>query len=244
LQCISTQYQSNGFCVDCVYPCSTCSSITTCSSCAYSSTNQTYYYNGSCQSSCPSGTYGDDVTLVCKTCVFPCQNCLNTRQCTSCISGYLNSQTNTCEICSSKYYADQTTKTCVLCTQALPFCSQCQSSTICKVCQAGYYLMGTLCISQNDCLSTGGYYLNLAQQKCSPCVLPCANCTNSNTCLSCVNGFLYQGLCLFNCPANFYSSLTFMECLQCDLSVCLTCVNNATTCISCNLSSSLNVYYL
>lgn len=53
----------------------------------------------------------------------------------------------TCEVCSSNYYPDENTKTCKLCSSALLNCQQCQSSTICKVCDTGYLLLNSTCVA-------------------------------------------------------------------------------------------------
>jgi proprotein convertase subtilisin/kexin type 5 len=61
--CSSGQYvnvlNNIQICTTCVYPCSTCSTITLCLSCSRVSllNLQTYYYNNSCKTTCPSGYY-------------------------------------------------------------------------------------------------------------------------------------------------------------------------------------------
>ena len=93
-------------------------------------------------------------------------------------------------MCSSTYYPDETTKTCQLCSSAIPNCLQCQSNTVCKVCFNDFYLLNETCVSLEDCQKTVGYYVNYQLKKCSECVPPCNTCLNTSYCLSCTNGYL------------------------------------------------------
>ena len=115
----------------------------------------------------------------------------------------------TCEVCSSSYYPDETTKTCQLCSSAIPSCSQCQSSTVCKVCFDDYYLLNNdKCVSLIDCQNISGYYVNMQLKRCSECIAPCNNCLNSSYCLSCLNGYLFEGRCPFTCPVGYFANVT------------------------------------
>lgn len=129
--------------------------------------------------------YADVLTLRCRACVFPCSTCLSSRECLSCVSGYLNVVKKSCEVCSSSYYPDEVSRTCKLCSSALANCQQCQSSTVCKVCDVGHLLMNTTCISEGQCRNRAGYFVNVQLKRCSECSPPCRNCVNSTFCTSC-----------------------------------------------------------
>lgn len=92
--------------LNCAYPCKTCLSGTT--NCAYGTTdvdcityynksmcltchtedinNYVYYYNYTCISSCPGGTYAgfNESNATCLNCSYQCGTCVNNYTCASC----------------------------------------------------------------------------------------------------------------------------------------------------------------
>ena len=122
------------------------------------------------------------------------------------------------------------------CSACPPDCKSCNANQegqiLCNECNDGFY-------SENGV--------------CHKCDSTCATCSSKNTCLSCINGYLFDGVsscktqcssdCLTcesdpnkctSCPSGFFSSGT--KCLQC-YEGCKTCENNewkgALECTSC-----------
>jgi proprotein convertase subtilisin/kexin type 5 len=75
----------------CQSPCSTCVfRADYCIKCV----SGYYIYNGTCQKTCPQGTYIN--SGICETCPYPCLTCLNQVVCMSCFGGFLNYLNATC----------------------------------------------------------------------------------------------------------------------------------------------------
>ena len=102
----------------------------------------------------------------------------------------------------------------------------------CTSCNAKLYLHNSTCVS----ICPDGYYAS--NNQCVACVGQCATCSSATLCLSCKSAsWLYNTTCPSQCPSGYFSAIgAFNErkCLQCDTTKCLTCVTNATTCLSCN----------
>ncbi len=78
----------SGICVPCLYPCATCSSATTCTSCSLTGTTQFFLSGATCVSSCPEGTYGDVGSNMCRPCASTCWACTGPSDalCTLCLA--------------------------------------------------------------------------------------------------------------------------------------------------------------
>lgn len=59
-------------------------------------------------------------------------------------------------------------------------------------------------------------------------------CSGQSSCLSCSGLFLYNNSCLSSCPLSYYSDLQAMECLPCNSSACLYCLNAPNACTKCS----------
>jgi len=102
--CTTQQYKdSTGTCQACVYPCQTCTSSITCTSCAADTgTGSTLnLYNNECLSSCPSGTIPSTTTApICLDCDPSCLTCSGeVTTCLSCNTGdklFSNQCINSC----------------------------------------------------------------------------------------------------------------------------------------------------
>lgn len=84
---------------------------------------------------------------------------------------YFNTSINDCSVCSSS-------------------CLMCDSGSFCHLCADTYYLY-VLSTTTNECRNQcpDGYYAdNLV---CQACLYPCATCTSSIDCVSCVVGIQY-----------------------------------------------------
>lgn len=117
-------------------------------------------------------------------------------------------------------------------------CISCESASICKECNQGYYVSAAFsCIECRTmvpgCLScwanstwnitcetcTAYYYLNVTDKLCYPCVI------NDSSCVTCLS----PSVCL-SCAPRYYLSAS-SNCERCP-SRCLTCTNNSI-CIEC-----------
>ena len=100
-----------------------------------------YYYSttGLCYDICPTGTYGDNSTMMCLPCNYTCFTCSAFAICTSCNSGtnrYLN---GTSCVPSSGYY-DGGVAIAISCNNTLANCTACTNSTTCTQCSAGSFV--------------------------------------------------------------------------------------------------------
>ena len=212
--------------------CSACSN--TCYTCFNSSTNgctscssNRYYYNGACDTSCPSGYYAlngtSSINNICQNCDPSCLTCSfgGNNNCTSCSTGsYLSS--GSCLTCSSN-------------------CTSCAySANNCTSCAAGNILFNGVCYA--NC--PNGYYLNGAS--CSSCSSNCSTCAYSaSNCTACSGtNILFNNVCYGNCPNGFFLNTTHLNCQTCS-SNCSTCAYAANNCTGCSGSGILfnNICY-
>ena len=218
------------------YPCEcTCSNCVNgvCISCAPNTFREPI--TNQCVSKCPIGYYGDPVLQKCLQC---------DRSCLACNGSSLNS----CYNCSSGYYLQPSSGTCLqscplagyypnpasnVCSPCASDCSSCVGplSTQCLACNASYYLQPF----SNECKDTcpSGYYPDFSNNVCAACDLGCLTCTESFVCTSCKEGFyLYQSNCIRSCPQSYWNDDLTHECKLCDIA-CLTCSGSASYCNSC-----------
>jgi hypothetical protein len=75
------------------------------------------YYSNTCFTSCPDGTYQDDLSNNCFKCPSECATCQapdvnDIEQCFTCNDGYYQYQTQCLSVCPIGTYADTNSKTC------------------------------------------------------------------------------------------------------------------------------------
>ncbi|KAL4454048.1 hypothetical protein ABPG73_009847 [Tetrahymena malaccensis] len=243
---------SNSCYLKCDSSCKTCSLPNNSSSCL--SCNNGYYLNASNQ---------------CQQCQAPCGNCIDSStKCLSCTP-------------AQNYTFDSSNNSCnLICDSSCKTCSLPNSSNSCLSCNNGYYLnasnqcqqcqapCGNCIDSSTKCLSctpVQNYTFDSSNNSCNLiCDTSCKTCSlpnNSNSCLSCNNGYYLNASnqclpcqapcgncidsptkCLSCTPAQNYTfDSSSNSCnLKCDSS-CKTCSlpNNSSSCLSCN-----NGYYL
>jgi len=143
--CPSDYYEitSSGlkYCTNCVSPCLDCLNSSFCVSCV----SGYYYYNYTCQLTCPNSYYSDNSTSSCKSCISPCKTCTNQTACLSCSQGFWNG--STCiNSCLSGYFGDTINFICSICSSSCLTCIN--SATACTSCNSSliYYNM--------ECLTT------------------------------------------------------------------------------------------
>ena len=166
----------------CNWPCDICEpSQTSCEYCYYG-----WYLtpSGTCESTCPQGTYFQWQTgpwyltstggysssyMSCQSCYnYACSSCTGAYyyQCTSCNTGYFLTASGTCSsTCPSGTYANTATSTCISCDTSCGTCNG-GSKTQCLTCSSGYFFQPS---STTTCGSTcpSGYYPNSTTSACS-----------------------------------------------------------------------------
>jgi hypothetical protein len=182
-------------------------------------------------------------SLPCYTCTsaaspLSCLSCYNTTLFTdkiyyfpnncyaACPPGTYNSNgSNICSLCTSQ---------CAECTSSPSYCTECVANSSTPI----LYLTNNTCSSAcpDGTFKDNSKNLTKYTPVCSNCIPPCSTCTSATACLTCLNSSLYyyNSQCLATCPSLItVVNSTSMQCDPC-ASICLTCVNTTTTCLSCN----------
>lgn len=154
--------------------CLECSSTSTCTKCV----NPSYYISGyTCVLSCPasyyirtatktcllqcvSGTYANNIELLCLECQSPCLTCSSNTSCLTCMNSTYLYQQSCLSTCPDGYFANTMRRTCDSCVSP---CLTCLSNLQCLTCIYGFYDKTT-----SSCvLKCGaGFYGNLATLSC------------------------------------------------------------------------------
>lgn len=244
LECVEScpdgTYVNGNICHACPPLCAECSDRNSCNHCF---PNTYWLSTGSCSSSCPTGTYATS-TKVCTLCHQSCLSCngsLST-DCTSCQSQFLLVNQR-CVVrdstsCSEGEYFDHRSHECHLCHET---CASCigRDDNQCIRCYNNSRLSPDgMCIDSRHSRScNSGQYLNNSNFECTNCPTHCSNCSDSETCSSCHDGyFLIGGNCRSICPQNTTTDVQNQLCIEtkCHPS-CLNCSGHEPThCISCH----------
>jgi hypothetical protein len=228
--CADGYYNNTGVCTVCTSPCKTCSgAATTCLSC----NNGTYYNNNTnvCGADCSAvaGTFADNSTWACTSCVANCSTCsVSASNCTSCSSTYFQTGTN---ICTQNCPTGTAKLNSTTCTCNFTVCATCVLTiNTCLTCQTGLVLLNSSCLS-----SCGNGYYN-SSNTCVACVTNCQTCS-AGGCSVCYSTapILYNSSCYAACPSG--SSQSGNTCITCPTG-CSVC-SSTTICTSC-----LTIYYL
>ena len=214
----------------CLTQCHSCSTESSCLSCA--SNNAFVDTDGFC--SCKDGYYGSRPLMSltsCNACNSQCSKCSSTSTCTQCVT--LNSSpSNSGCVCNTGYYSSGALTNLDDCQKCNDDCLSCSDSTACQTCISENSL-----ISNNGCICKDGYWsigiLNSAHS-CIKCNGDCVTCANSVTCTSCVaqNSFASSNGCV--CNNGYWGSgilNSIDSCSKCR-DDCLKC-NDSLTCNEC-----------
>ncbi|EAR81858.2 zinc finger lsd1 subclass family protein (macronuclear) [Tetrahymena thermophila SB210] len=236
ISCIDGYYLTNGQCLPCQSPCSTCENdAQNCLTCIkyykLVSDSQRSYCSPVCDISCQTCTAPNDFRQCmsciegyylyqnsCLSCSFPCQSCEGSpSNCLSCVQWHsLDPSSNTCNL---------------TCPTECTSCFDSSSKTICQECIDGYYL---------------------SEGVCKQCQFPCQNCLNVTSCFSCQENYTYdeqnqtcnpichsscktcsfpkkQNACL-ECNDGYF--LAKNRCIPCSSS-CATCDTTGNKCLTC-----------
>lgn len=206
-----------------------------------------YFYNATCYSVCPDGTYSSGFTcLICDSTTAECETCFGTpTNCTSCLnSKYLNqpifgSCISACPISGAYTVKDVVNNQCV---------STCSNNLIltnntCDYCQAPnpYKL-----ISNSSCVPScpDFFYADNQNHLCSRCDSSCLTCSGpyAENCESCsptaTLRYLLLNMCWSVCPGGYYAETSRSSCTLCPVNLnCGNCTMDNTTlivkCTSC-----------
>ena len=218
-------------CIACTGRCYDCTSATQCTSCVY----PFLYYNGTCDTSCPSGiTIANNLTNNCDPCNTICATCSGTVDtCIGC-SGTAAVQNGTCvAVCSAPLVkrngvCSSCSTNCLTCSINYDNCTSCVSNSTLP------FLYGTTCVGVCPEL----YYSSVADGACKLCSLlniGCNNCTSTSTCGTCNwdQGFVFlSSRCYSSTPTGYYNNSGYA--VACDATRdCATCLNFAYNCTAC-----------
>lgn len=193
-------------CVLCVPPCKDCTTKLTCLSCV----SPYYFFEGSCRSSCPSGTTIPDIlTLTCNLCATICATCAVTiNKCVTCSSTaafYDNSCVSACPpplVINAGRCASCDTL-CKTCDTTSTNCTSCDTASIHP------YLFNYSCFS----LCPDFYYKDILSGTCKQCTLlgiGCKNCSSVSSCYSCDTSFVFlSNKCYATIPTGYYNNNGF-----------------------------------
>lgn len=228
--CIPGTFEINNTCQKCDPTCKECvsGSRISCISCRedsfmmYSSEK-----TGSCDSTCPSGTYAEISSRSCKNCDTSCSECIDfgPKACSKCRFPNVLVIDECLESCPSKMYKSDS-----YCFYCDPICNECKAGTSsdCTSCLTGQFLFNGKCF--NTC--PFGTYENSGNcYKCDPSCQECFG-IGINSCNSCAGTkMLANNTCLDVCPDGSYGSANI--CWSCHES-CSTCSREKDTdCLSC-----------
>ncbi|EAR83070.2 H-type lectin domain protein (macronuclear) [Tetrahymena thermophila SB210] len=241
-------------CQSCHSTCMQCSSpmsSNSCTSCDISSSNK-YFYNNSCLTSQPSKTYCDS-NFICQNCDSTCLKCSapsNSSACTQCDVTSANKYfyNNQCfpskpssTFCDSNFICQKCDQTCGECVSP----GNATSCTSCNINSTYKYFYNNQCFSSkpSSTFCDSNFICQKCNQTCGECISP-GNATSCTSCdITSLNKYLYNNQCLPSKPSSTFCDSNFV-CQKCDLT-CAECVapGNATSCTSCNISSSNKYFY-
>lgn len=134
----------SGLCLSCLAGCSSCSfKIDNCTSCSLNY----YSLDNTCLSQCPNTHFPN--ASVCEPCTNNCLTCQSATTCTSCTSSHLL-YSATCVSSCPGTSPFNVSNACLNCSQALPFCLGCLSTSAspsCESCSSPYLLFQGICVS-------------------------------------------------------------------------------------------------
>ncbi|EAS01407.2 transmembrane protein, putative (macronuclear) [Tetrahymena thermophila SB210] len=207
-----------------------------CTSCNTQITKK-YLFKNQCLSSCPIGTYPNNLLGTCSQCHSNCTQCTDYTVCQACQLDFKYLVNNFCYSTCPNTTVKNSQDQCVPCTNN---CLTCQLTTDnCTSCNSGYYLVGSVCSATCPLGQVG------ISGICVSCTPPCTACKNIQTsCTKCdQNTYLTGDSCVqqAQCPSGTYGDNSLRSCVSCKNN-CLTC-SDEITCKSCNQNSSFNKFY-
>eukprot|EP00930_Biecheleria_cincta_P069288 TRINITY_DN57040_c0_g1_i1.p1 TRINITY_DN57040_c0_g1~~TRINITY_DN57040_c0_g1_i1.p1 ORF type:complete len:3579 (-),score=472.83 TRINITY_DN57040_c0_g1_i1:116-10780(-) len=220
-----------------------------------------YFYDYSCMSTCPAGTYPKKgevqdkypedglVGGTCAACPTDCSMCTSPDVCTECRnSKYLDTEANCIDACPTGWYGEGEGVTGRVCKKCQGDCETCTSADVCTKCK-------TLILSTTGkCEATCpvGQYVKKPPPKwkclvdktkcsdkgleCKVCEGDCAECETERVCIKCKNNAYLtpSGTCAAECPATHYkagAAAVGRTCDECN-HPCSQCTD-ATQCTAC-----------
>ena len=205
-----------------------------------------------CDRTCSSGQYLDNTVCSCKHCSDKFSNCkeCDSDKCIKCNqTHYLDGKT--CTVCPSGKFCNGTDKIYDSCADAAGNGNYCDNSGNIKSCASKY---GDYCqyCTKDNCTYCTGYHWNTANNCKNTCIVGCVRCSNSSTCDTCQNDWVYNastGQCDWWCGSHIAncricqgsktnSSNAGLSCQQCSNGfymlngACASCPSNCAYCDS------------
>lgn len=194
---------SGTLCQPCMTVCRTCTSLTTCSTCI----NNLTLSGTTCI--CQSPNFFDSVTRSCKSCSYFDVNCQ------TCMYDPMSPLSVICSVPKAGFFveADGLTSACG------PYCSICNSSTVCTTCLDATFT------NNGSCYCTPLFLAGTSPETCDTCsniISGCSTCTNNANVTLCSD-----------CQGGFYAPAPYnnLSCIACP-SICDTCLDGAA-CATC-----------
>jgi proprotein convertase subtilisin/kexin type 5 len=233
LTCVATcpsGYYANTYntaCMKCHSSCQQCyGEPTICTGCVSSASNPQYYYNSTCSSQCPAGTYATGFTCtICDSAVSFCKTCdVIATNCTSCITGKFLSQPGygtcipSCPTTGTYSVTDMVNSVCVAtCSSNLVLINT--GINTCQFCPNSTYKL----TSNSSCVTScpNFFYANDTIWLCSRCDASCLTCNGgyAENCTSCsptaTLKYLLLKMCWSVCPGGYYANDTAGACQIC-----------------------------
>lgn len=119
--------------------------------------------------------------------------------------------------CPGGLYTTQTlngTRYCDICSAN---CATCRDFSYCLSCPGVKLLADGLCVDTCDASAVQ------VGSVCQSCTSGCQTCS-ANECLKCAAGFLFERLCVDQCPAGFFGNPRIQQCTACEVA-CSACTD-------------------
>ncbi|CAK63126.1 unnamed protein product (macronuclear) [Paramecium tetraurelia] len=179
-----------------------------------------------------AGHYFDIGQPKCKQCQYTCETCGMSTTCLTCAPNTFRTLSISRCICQQGYFDDGSNPICQKCHYSCSYCSS--ISTKCDTCSSTSNRVINPSIFTCDCVES--YYDN-GVETCSKCHYSCLACNQfgNQFCHSCKEKSISfrvfnQGFC--QCLPGYFDDGVSPVCQKCLIS-CLTCLNTATYCTSC-----------
>lgn len=223
---VDDQNENVEWCLECSSNCKTCiESPTECLSC---SEGEWLNASDTCENQCGDGFYefSENGVDYCYGCDKSCETCdgPSSNDCLSCNSDYFFDvfASECLSDCYSHFYQFETTEGVFECLECHSTCSDCFGGleTECTDCYPSDWLLevNSDYTCESNCLEDEGYFEE-DYPYCFECESPCETCADFETCLTCIEDFLFKpfdSTCVENCGDGFYED--DKECLECHYS--------------------------
>ena len=220
-ECPTGYVHSNNSCIKCSEKCNSCN-ITECEQCS----EGFYLKNGICVNSCGESFYKDDINRTCNNCSSAhCKTC-DKINCSLCEDNFILFDGKCVTFCPDGYYKEALINTCMPCKSG---CKVCTSQFNCSECKDE-----SLILFNTNCIPNCPDSMTKINNTCEPCTdTNCFKCElgHPDRCEACNKNYLYEKICIEDCPEGTFMNIAKKECTACD-NTCKSC-RNINSCDSC-----------